>query len=690
MIDVLIAIAITGLIFVAFGAPFAFSIRRRSEGWIALATDSLAFGLVVVPLVIAAWSLFGAFALVLAAAVLAAFIVLAVRSGAGVPEKPRMPQRSLLVTWLAIGLAAIALRLHNANFLPWVGDMGAYVNWANEFVRTGELEATWPPIYSSFLSLSGAIFGPHATTAGIAVTGLAFLAVVARLLVLLAVNRWVVAGVVGSLALNIHAVWYSTFPSSESLNAPVFITWATLVVIALRADRARLPAALGLVFLTMLHLCLLRGSGSFLLAPALVLAIASIAIPAWRAWGPRLWAFFVASLVAAEVGVWYGVSVIPSYFVDMQLGFLLPKSLFTAIKGIGIFSPGPLLFAALVVMTALASVGLLVARRLSDRSRGKTAALSDPAPSLRSTRVLALIAAVVLLLLLVAALLIGSNIWAILWRSGIWIALVPLLGLFAISRRRTLSDDVPVVFLLIATALVLMVFHSSRLGNDRIHAFFIYWDRYLYSEVIPALVVVAAIGVSATVARARSLSALTDRRVIPSLVVALAIVAVSAPHAVALTRMSQDTYMAGAYDFTLSLASRVDSDEKVLWGATSAEPAADFFFPNTWMAFAVPLERTFGFEFGNVEQGIDDFAPDEVVSDATLDAALTDANEVIVFETVKTDGLPLDERASERFAVEKVGTESSNISLLPQGPGLREWDHSTVEVVIWRVSRAAD
>jgi hypothetical protein len=681
--DVLIAIAVTGTIFIAVGAPFAFSIRSSRDGWIPLVTDSAGFGLVIVPLSIVAWSLVGWWGIAGAAIVVIAFGLLAWRARVGLPSRPiERPPVSLTISWVVVSLVALLLRIHDVNFLPWVGDMGAYVNWSNEFVRTGELSATWPPIYSSFLSLSTAIFGTSGTASGIAITGIVLIAVMARVLNQLVVNRWIVLGLAGAVTFNIHAIWYSTFPSSESLNAPMFLIWVSMLIVTVRSSRAQLPAAAGLTFIVMLHLCLLRGSVSFLLVPALLLAIAAITIPAWRSWGPRIWIFFVASLIAAEVGVWYGVSVIPRYFVDTQLRMLAPGSIFAWGKDIGLFSPGPLLLAVLIAMTAAASLGLRFARRHPEAPRNSRN---------RVTAVLSIAAAIALAGVLIFALLVGSNIWAIFWRSGIWIALIPILTLTIVSRRTTVREDVPVLFLLMSTSLMLIAFHSFRVGNDRIHAFFLYWDRYLYSEVIPAMLVMSGVGLSALASWAASRWTLPTSRATmfaPVGITALAIAIVTAPHAEAVSRIASDTYMAGAYEFTRELSTDVAESDAVFWGATSPDAAPGFFFPNTWMAFAVPLERTFGLNIPNVDQGNDNFSPDDVITENELDAALESSDIVYVFETQTEIGEPLNERVSSDLSVTSISDRTSNISLLPQGPGLAPWSHANIRVITWTVSRA--
>jgi hypothetical protein len=679
--EVLFAIAITGVIFVSAGVPFALSVRSRSEGWASLAVDSLGFGIVVVPLIVVAWTLASGWGIAVAAAVFLGFITLAIRSQVGLPTIPTRPPLSLALTWAAVVVAGLVVRLHDVNFLPWVGDMGAYVNWSNEFVRTGELAAAWPPLYSSFLAVSTAIFGPSGTTSGIAMTGIVLIAVTTRLLMLLALNRWVVVGIAAALTFNVHAIWYSTFPSSESLNAPIFVVWALMLVVVQRTTRQQLPAAIGLTFLVMLNLCLLRGSGIFLLAPALLLAIVSIALPAWRAWGFRIWSFFLASLVAAQVGVWYGVSVIPRYFVDMQLRMIAPQSIFDWGKSIDLFSPGPLLLGVLIVMAVLAALGLAFAYRHSD---------PDEVAGARATRILALIAALVLALGIALEGVVGANVWLIFVRSGLWLVALPVIALVLMSRREKVRDDVPVTFLLVATSLILIGFHTQRLGNDRIHPFFLYWDRYLFSEIIPGLAIVAAIGANAIVLWAVSRGSLVERRTsryVPVGVTALLLGALIVPHTPTIARMSEDTYMAGAFSFTTDLAAAVDPESTNFWGATSADPAPGFFFPNTWMAFAVPLNRSFGYEFQNVSQGEYNFAPDKVVSPLEIERALKKADRVFVFETQTGEGASLDERMPAWFSVTKVVEETSDISLLAQERTLAGWTHAQINVIVWEITR---
>ena len=246
-----VSILTLAVIFVVGGIPFAWAVRRRTEGWIALVIDSALFGAVAVTLAITAWTWLGVGGIVVTALLYLAAIAWLVVTKPGLPARPaRLSPASwgLVAAWVALFALAIALRWHDVNFLPWVGDMGAYVNWANEFVRTGELNAGWPPVFPVFLSICSFLFGSAGTTSGMAISGILLLAVIARILGQLGVNRWIVFGVVGALAVNVHAIWFATFPGSESLNAPFFIAWLSVFVTVLRTEGRDRVAPLAVAF----------------------------------------------------------------------------------------------------------------------------------------------------------------------------------------------------------------------------------------------------------------------------------------------------------------------------------------------------------------------------------------------------------------------------------------------------------
>jgi hypothetical protein len=678
MIEVLGVSAVILAIMIAGGAPAALALRRRGDGWFALLTDAAALGFVLVPTAIVIVDWLGIVGGVLAVLVLVGTIVVAVRARHGLPSRPDVSRGYIpfLLAATVVALVAILLRLHDVNFLPWVGDMGAYVNWANEFVRTGDLRSSWPPLFSSFLAIASAVFGPASTTAGLATTGVVLLALLARLLGQLRVGRWVTLLVVALMAVNIHAVWFATFPGSESLNAPIVLLLFSLVTRLLDRSRTDLPLVAGAIGLTLFALTLLRGSGPFLLAPLFVLAVLASAVPDLRAWAGRAWLAFTVGVAGAAAGIWYGIAVIPRYFVEMQLGFLLPDALLDAGKRFGVLTASPVLASLLLTGTAaLALVTWLVGRRHRHRAPGTG----------RAFPALGIALGAVLALEVVLELVIGTNVGFILIRTGILVVVLAVAG-SVLSGLRLRDDRFLVVGSLGAMSVVLLAFHTTRLGGDRFHSFYLYWDRYLFSEVIPALAVMAGVGLSVgwAIARERFPRLSTRPALAGGIAGAVTLAVVALPSAPALAVQSQHGYLDGAYDFTERLLAHTESDVPMLWGATSDDPAPGFFFPNTWMAFAIPLERTFGVEFENVSQGDDNFQPDDVIIPQEL-AEIAGDGAVLVFETDTGEGRPLDERLPSTFTVTEVAVETSALDLLAQPPAAG-WTVAQITVRIWSVS----
>lgn len=674
------AVLFLGTLFLVTGLPLAWATRTRQEGWSALAADAFLYGSVVVSVGVTLWSWFGWVGLIVSALAALGPIAWIVHARPGLPALARPASWGIAAAWVVVLVVTLALRWHDVNFLPWVGDMGAYVNWANQFVRIGELTASWPPVFPAFLAITSAVFGTAGTTSGLAVTGLLLVVAIARVLQRLDVAPWIVVATGGLVAVNVHAIWFATFPGSESLNAPLFVLWISTMLLVLRATgRARIVPLL-LSFLVVLDLCLLRGSGIFLLVPLALLAFGTLLIPSWRRWAVGTWAFGTANILAAAVSIWYGVTEIRPYFVTTQLGYLIPDDLFAAVESLGVLSPTPVLAGLLVVGVAVGVFFTWFSTRLTpveaDAVRG-------------ATRVIALLGAVALVALMALEAYFATNMWFIMLRTGVWVVVGGALALVLIAFARRLDDRVPVVALLGATTLLLTLFHTPRLGLDRIHAFFLYWDRYVFGEILPALIILTAVAAALLGERLPERLPRVDA-VIRRAPAAVALVAVALAALMTLPRIvttTQDSYMRGAHEFTQQLMTHAATDDAVLWGATSPDAAPGFFFPNTWMAFAIPMEYSFGYDFPNVSRGNYNFQPDDVLTAAQVSEVVAARGEVTVFETQTGVGSPLDERLADAgLTIERVTTETSDISLLAQTPVLEGWTRANIEVAIWRVT----
>jgi hypothetical protein len=690
---VALASVVLGAVLLLCGMPFALLLRRARDGWVATAVDAAVLGLVALPLGVTLWTWWGAVGAVVAvagwSAALVAVVVPALRHGtAGLPARPARPDGAAAVRgalWVAVLGGAGFLRLREVNFLPWVGDMGGYVNWANELARTGTLDATWPPLFSNYLVVGTVLFGPAHTTVGMAAVGLVLVLAIARLLHQLGVGPWVVLAAGAVVATQVHAVWFGTFPVSESLAAPFLVAWLLTVHRALQGPgRVRHVVAGGVVVLA---LCLLRANGPLLLVPVLLVLVAVVVVRAWRPFAAT-WAWVTAAFVAAAgVGYWYGISVISHYYVRTQLPMFLPDRVLVPLRRLGLFdatwqNAGVLLGLTVVGCALVVAAGVAVSRL--DRRR------AAPDRSLGETAVL-VVAAAGLGALVVRFAAEDGDVWRIVERMGAWLLVGAVVGAVA---GRWLPDPAarPVVLVLVATVVLYLVFQDSRLGPPREHAYYLYWDRYLFSEVFPAVVVLSAVGLHQLLraADAGLVAAQVPDRPRAALAAPLALgaaVAVGAWSAPRVEHANAEVFLRGAYELTEDLADvALEEDAPVLWSTAGGGPIDNYFFPNTWMALAKPLVFTFGLDVLNLDRP-DDFASDQMVSadQVRRAAACTDSDRVTVLEVMNGD-LPLDVRLhGSDLPVTAVAVVGGSMQVLAQTDPPADWGAVHLEVTAWRV-----
>lgn len=700
MRTVALATVVLAALVVVVGAPFALLLRRARDGWVAAVVDAGLLGLVAAPLAVSLWAWLGPAGAVLpAAAWVAALVAVVRRRGAALPMRPGRPTVSSVTAaagWVAVLAGAGLLRLREVNFLPWTGDMGAYVNWANEFVRTGTLDSQWPPLYPAFLAISARLFGTEHTTVGMTLVGLLLVVAIARVLHQVGVGRWVVLGAGAVCATQLHAVWFSSFPVSESLVAPLLLVWVLLLHRALTGPARVLQVVASSVVL--LALCLLRANGPLVLLPLLLVLVAVVAVRSWRPWA-TVWAGTVSGgVVAAAISYWYGISEISRYYVHMQLPEFLPRSVWRGLDSAGAFDP-TLLTGALALAATLLGCGVLLlvgwlATRGARRPPSTPAGRHAPARAARypGQTVVLLVAAAGFAAVLVRLAAEDGDVWRIIERMGVWLLVAAVIGLAA---ARWLPDEAarPVLLALAAVMVLYLVLQDARLGEPREHAYFLYWDRYLFSEVFPGALVLAGVALSQVLRalrgglrRARVPEA--GREVATALVAtgcATAVVAWSIPQ---LDHADDEVFMRGAYELTEQLSEITDSqDDPVLWSTTGRSELDDYFFPNTWMALAKPLSFTFGADVLNLERRTD-FAPDEIVDrDDIRIAASCEAAEAITVLEVVAGGEPLDARlAGSGLELEPLGVVSGTIQYLRQTNRPEPWSTAVLDVQAWRVA----
>jgi hypothetical protein len=677
------------LVSMPVGLPFAAALKGVGAGRVALAADAFLFGMIYVALSVTIVSWVGWPALVLVVVAWAATAGWAWRQRRVTPA----PRRSwgavsrrrgfvlLVVGWVVVLVGAMALRPQVADFLPWIGDMGAYVNWANEFARTGTLNTGWPPLFSAYLGVASFVFGSELTTAGVPALGLMLIVAVARLLDQLRAPRVIVLGAAVALALHPHAIWYSTFPASESFASALLVVWFILVHRTVRRGSASAAWAAAIVMIAM---CLLRTSAVALLPVVVGVALAVAVVPRWRDQA-RSWAWItVGATIGAAVSHWYGISQIRPYYVEIQLPEFLPGRLMSALHRAGLFDPGVLTLVVLVVSVAGASVliawlGSLVARSVDgtdERAAGPEWFVFGAAA-----------ASVLGLGLLMAS---GYETWRITERMGLWYLAGVLLAVTLAGSLRRRSDQTLVV-LMVGVAASSLALHSYRLEGARVHLFFLYWDRYLVSEYLPVAVVLTFLALVVLTRRALLLAG----RLGPAGVVQRWLTPVAAAATVGLMTIlswsqvslaTSGVFLDGSHALTEKLAEIAESEgSPVLWSADGHESIENLHYPNTWTVFARPLAWTFGIDMVNADMSGTE--PDDVpgAGDLRTRAACAGTDTLTVFEVAR-GGVPLDERVEWMgLDVDVIATQEGAIDLLSQGVYSDDWYSVEFEITAWRV-----
>ncbi len=495
--------------------------ERRTLAPSALVFDALVLGLCVDLLGVLALmraDLFGrtaAVALPLGVAVAGAIAAVAVRDRLPRPARPRAD--ALSVGAVVVLAAALVLRREPIEFVFLTGDMGEYVNFAHSVAGGRPVTGSFPHLFTMFLAVPAALFGKSAAVSALPLTGLLLVGGLLRLggvLRVAALPRLLVAAIV---AVGAVPVWFSIFPVSEALYAPLLLAAVVFLVRAHVEERPHLAWVGGAIFLP---LGLTRGN-ALLLVPVVVAYLWISALARGRHGPDRR--FAVAALLGSSAAWAYSVEYLPEYYLHTQLERFVPATVFDAAGTLGLFSAGPALLAAVALGTAVVlGVDRIVGRWSPGRLGRWVTAWAPPA---------VLAAGIVLVLALG-----GGAIAAGTRRFGLVLPVLAVVGLglvtwwrrvgttgtsgtgdtngtdpedrtSATSELREAGDrgdhgaqedpgDVRARLVLLAATIVaaFAAFQASRLSHDAYHLYHLYWDRYLYSEVFPMVAVGALLG----------------------------------------------------------------------------------------------------------------------------------------------------------------------------------------------------
>ena len=601
----LVALAVLG----ATGGAIASALPRARIGPVGLVFEALAIGLLVQELIGVAALRLGHYSrttvLIVTLVVIAASI--AVRLRIRRPAAARAPARSgpaarvdlVLLAGLVVVLGiALAIRQGPSYFIFETGDMGEYVNGANVLAHAGTLTASFPHGFTLFLSGTNLLLGRAHTVAGLPALG-----------VLLALGSFAYARVVGLhpvAALGIAAlaaanpvtVWFSLFPVSETLYATLLIA-ALYFVVQARATRSNAYAVIaGLVLGLML---LVRGN-AMLFAPIVVLVLlASAAVDDERTVRVQR-TFSVVALGALAAAYAYDVHYPRTYFVQTQLREMLPHSIFRAADRVHLFQASvPLALVALAGIAAVLGAVVLVTRHVRPR------VVDRPETFWRALYVAALVVTLAAL-----AVMQHGGLTDALARWGVVLVVLALVGLVALVARPGRYLDGGDGWLLLLVVCAFSLLFAKRVHLSKPHAYYLYYDRYLFSEVLPAALVLGAVGLHLLVDA--WVSAVRSRVVVVR--VAVAVVCVAA--VVAFVPSLKETHRITRYPLfgdsyqTLhridELTRTKDAGPGAIVYSAGPTPPAGWFFQNTYRAFALPLAQTFGRHM--IGMPVDPFASD--------------------------------------------------------------------------------
>lgn len=577
------------------GLPLAVLLARSRRGRTAfglVVTEALVLGLVwylLLGLVLAHRHELGRVqllipTLVLVAAVVAVLLVGPARRWSGVVDNPR---GSALTTFLiAAFVVGAALRTKPAYFLYQIGDFGEYVNRGNVLADGGSFTQWFTNGFSVLMGLSSVTLGEAHEVEVMGFLGLAVMAVILAVATRLGASAWGRAAVAVAFAIGVVPVWYSNFPASETFYA-LLLSGMLLFLVAAVQDEHRVSAGVAGV----LAFCLMLTRGNAVLVIPLLLGFALAAAPFVRRTTLQIIVTFVAaSSVGLFAGFVYNSRYNHPYFIRFQMPQFFPDAVwhrFADLGGLRAASWKGAIFAAVVALALWLVV--IVNRRLA------------------GTAIVARVE--VLLLPLVLLVAVAALFWpldagglreALETYEGAMQALlvVGALGAFA-AFARPASEVVRVGVLFAALfAVTYALVHAFRFGAPRTAPYYLYWDRYLWSEFLPMMLLLAALGVGLLELAIRRL----PRGRTPAGVALLALGVIGAGtmwQAGALGR--EHRFMGDAYGQLAEIDELLGDEPIVFRGRTRSEALSQpVLHPNTFRLFAQPLGETFGRRFLNL------------------------------------------------------------------------------------------
>lgn len=483
---------------------------------------------------------------------------------------------------LAVAGVAVALRARPVYFAYQVADFGEYVNRANRLAGGGEFGGWFVNGFPLVLGESSLLLGEARTPDVMPFLGLALIGTLAAILLVAGAGRWTVIAVAAVLAVQVHFVWFSVFPASEGLYA---LLLALSVLIGALGVRGRDPWSAVPAALVGFAMVVSRGNGLVHL-PVVCGALVVAVLLTDRDGLPALRGYLAATAAGLWVGTLYDARFNSAYFLDTQAGQRLPGPVGDAFTGVD----RPVTAAAFTVGVVAVVAGCWW------MGVGLGRLIGAGAPRDRAAAARAVAAAVLVLGALGLHLLVfDQRTWSPRYEAlgaAAWIGLPVAVAVWVRHRAESALDGVQrfLIGFPLVVAVILGTFQVSRLRKSATvdAPWFLYWDRYFFSEVVPMLVVAAGTAVAVLMAR----SSARSRRVVVAvglIVAGAALVDTAAPTANAV----EHEMFAGTYEELAAVDALLGEPLPVVYDGLDDVPAG-WFWPNSSRVLAEPLAETFG------------------------------------------------------------------------------------------------
>ena len=421
----------------------------------------------------------------LAAAATAALVARWPRSWVGGVDRPRpTPVGVALTVAFVVGTA---MRTRPSYFLYQIGDFGEYVNRGNVLADGGSFSMWFTHGFSVVLSLGHVALGEAREVEVMPFLGLAVMATALAIAHRVSASGWARVMVAVVFAIGVVPVWFSNFPASETPYA----LWqlAMLLFLVAAVQHRHLPTAVvGGAFA--FPLMLTRGN-ALLMLPIVLAVLLATSLVVRRDTVRIVAGFAIAAVASLFAGFVYNSRYSYPYFIEFQMPQFFPERvwrLFDDLGGLRAAVPKGLVLAV--------AVGALVWLAFTINAR-----VGPPADArwLRMTRAALLPSIVVVALLSLVWPLDAGGLRDALARYDPAVYVLAALGLVWASVRfaRDMSEEARVALVsivLVGSAFALL--HAYRFPTPRYAPYYLYWDRYLWSEFFPLLVVIGTWGVA--------------------------------------------------------------------------------------------------------------------------------------------------------------------------------------------------